>query len=224
MGFNSYKYGFGGNNPLGDSPPAFGFFNPSSTPIPPPIDVTLYSTNFSTGTPDAFPSGWSRSTPGSASPEFLWTNDNPDDFCQLLVPGSIFNSNGYSGASGGFALLACCGEMVETTASVTLSGQVNTQGYENIRVHFGYSYYEVFSSTPAFAMQWSSDGVSWNNINIGAPADNLGTWTLKQLTLPVGAENQSNLRFRFTYDIGVGEGSVEWMRAIDDFKVIGDTI
>jgi hypothetical protein len=104
------------------------------------------------------------------------------------------------------------------TAIVTLSGQVNTVGFEGIEVIYGARGTSTYSGSVVF--EWSSDGSIWNNIvysdvtrNSVWAVINGGTW----LTLPSGAEGHANLQFRFTFNRPNGNGNYR----IDDFTVRG---
>jgi hypothetical protein len=102
------------------------------------------------------------------------------------------------------------------TATALLAGSVNTNTFTNIQVSFGYRA-SSSSYTATVTLEWSPDGTTWNNIALGTLTRD-GAWrALSFVTLPAGAENQSNLRFRFTFARTTTGGNFR----IDDFTVRG---
>lgn len=83
------------------------------------------------------------------------------------------------------------------TLSLTLSGQVNTTGKTGIRVGFGRRSSTSWDGVMLF--QWSADGSIWEDIDADVSLGSTDVWDTKYYDLPTGAENLSNLRFRFQY-------------------------
>jgi len=83
------------------------------------------------------------------------------------------------------------------TVSLTLAGQVNTTGKTGIRVGFGRRRSASWDGVMLF--QWSADGSIWEDIDADVSAGAGDPWSTLYYDLPAGAENQSNLRFRFQY-------------------------
>jgi hypothetical protein len=101
------------------------------------------------------------------------------------------------------------------TATAILAGSVNTNTFTSIQVAFGYRGTAAY--TGVVTLDWSPDGTAWNAIALGTLTRD-ATWrTVGFLTLPAGAENQSNLRFRFTFVRANTSGNFR----IDDFTVRG---
>ncbi|WP_298223862.1 YDG domain-containing protein, partial [Flavobacterium sp.] len=169
--------------------------------------TTVYSTNFGTAstTNVASITGWSISGAQSAN----------------LTLATTSNSSTYTSPisfSAGANLADGSTSSVAGTAVATLAGQVNTTGLTNIEVAFGYRASSA-SYTATVTFEWSADGTTWNNIPITLTRD--GSWRAingtSWLTLPSGAQNQSNLRFRFTFVRANTSGNFR----IDDFTVRG---
>jgi hypothetical protein len=166
----------------------------------------VYSTNFSgsTGAAVSTISGWATSGPANLS--------------LSTASGSIGTYSTPIMASGG-ANLADIGTVVGASVA-TLSGQVNTEGLSNIKVIFGA---RRTTYTGAVTLEWSSDGSAWNSISYTDVA-NTGIWGLVNggipMTLPAGAEGQTNLRFRFTFNRTTTSTSNNYR--VDDFSVTGD--
>ena len=162
----------------------------------------IYSTNF----------GTTATTLGTLQTN--WTAGGVNNL-QLSIATA---STGYStpiAASAGSNLCDCGTTTGVSTA--TLAGAVNTTGFNNIRVLM--SYRGTASYTGPVSFDWSTDGVTWNALTFTPTYD--ATWRLAQAnwyTLPAGAENQSNLRFRFTFTRN-SAGAENFK--IDDFTVMG---
>lgn len=166
--------------------------------------VVLYSMDFGTGT--SLPPGWIVTGPQSAN----------------IESSTASVSSGYSfpiSSSGGSNLNDGAAGTIAGTATITVSGQVNTTGYSGIQVLYAARRTDTYVGTITF--EWSSDGVTWNNIAYTDVAGN-SIWSIINggawLTLPVGAENQPDLRFRF---IITRTSSLPGNYRIDDFTVQG---
>jgi len=162
--------------------------------------VVLYSTDF--GTSGTLPTGWSFT---GAQPANLSISSS--------TPSSGYNSpitasSGYNLQDGGLAGVAIA----------TVGGQINTTGYSTIQVSFAARKTAAYAGSILF--EWSTDGTNWNGISFTDVAANAawavvngGAW----LSLPAGAENQTNLQFRLTFTRPNGSGNY----SIDDFTVQG---
>lgn len=122
-------------------------------------------------------------------------------------------------ASGGSNLADGVSGTTAGTAIATLSGQVNTMGYTGLQLAFGYRA-SSSSYTATVTLEWSADGMTWNSVSLGTLTRD-GSWRAingsNWLSLPSAAENQSNLRFRFTFVRTNTSGNFR----IDDFTVRG---
>ncbi|MDF2437580.1 MAG: Protein of unknown function precursor [Bacteroidota bacterium] len=160
--------------------------------------TSLYSENF--GTTTTLPSGWVSSSTSAG-----WANSTASA------------STGYTGASGGGNALFNGTGTNGVSHTLTYSNSLSTVGYTGITVLWGGRGTSTFSQTVTF--QWSSDGTSWNNVAYTNVTYN-ATWALvnggTRISLPVGAEGLSNLRFRFT-STSANNGNFR----IDDFSVQG---
>ncbi|GAB3915807.1 T9SS type A sorting domain-containing protein [Larkinella terrae] len=128
-------------------------------------------------------------------------------------------SSGYTtpiAASGGNNLsFGECGGNSEYTAT---SPAINTVGRTNIMVGFGRRKTNAFG--PQVVMfEFSTDGgTSWTNISSDVSTVATTTWGLSVFNLPVSAENQTSLIFRFRYTPPSGAACATAFR-IDDFTV-----
>ena len=103
-------------------------------------------------------------------------------------------STGYTYASGGNnVLMQDCGSSGFTSIVI---GGINTVGKTGIQVGFGQRRSGAFSAAVTFA--WSSDGITWNTVS-GVPTPTT-TWNFYETTLPTGAEGQTNLRLRWSFN------------------------
>ncbi len=166
--------------------------------------VVLYSTDFGSGT--SLPAGWVVTGAQSTNIE----NSTASASSGYLFPiSSSGGSNLNDGAAGTIA----------GTATITVTGQVNTVGYSSIQVLYAARKTATYIGNIVF--EWSSDGLTWNNIAYTDVAGNT-TWSIINggawLTLPIGAENQPNLQFRF---IITRTSSLPSNYRIDDFTVQG---
>lgn len=128
-------------------------------------------------------------------------------------------SSGYTTpvAASGAANLADAGISIGTSIA-TLAGAVNTIGYSAIQVMFAVRGTTTYTGT--FTLDWSVDGTNWSNLFFPPPLLD-GSWHLIQSTwisVPVFAENQADLQFRFQFDRVSGVGNFR----IDDFTVMGN--
>jgi hypothetical protein len=170
--------------------------------------TTIYSTNFGTTNNAAVSTitGWTTSGAQSANLNLSTASASSTYSTPISPSGSANLADGVSSNVAG-------------TAITTLAGQVNTTGYSSIELAFGYRA-SSSSYTATVTLDWSSDGSTWNNISLGTLTRD-GVWRAingsSWLPLPVGAENQSNLRFRFTFVRANTSGNFR----IDDFTVRG---
>ncbi|MGX7668799.1 choice-of-anchor D domain-containing protein [Flavobacterium pedocola] len=160
--------------------------------------VTLYSENF--GTTTTLPTGWTSSNATNG-----WAGSTA----------SV--SSGYTGASGNANVVFNGTGTNGLTHTLTYSNNLSTVGYTAITVLWGGRSTATFAAAVTF--QWSSDGTTWNNVAFTNVATN-STWALvnggTRVSLPVGAEGVSNLRFRWT-STSTNSGN----HRIDDFTVQG---
>lgn len=165
--------------------------------------TVLYNQDFNSVSVPDLPDDWFATT------NQVFTND--------LVP-----SNN-SGASGGNNLLARNCNPINESRSFQVDG-VSSTGYADLTVSFGHR--RTNSFTPAIALEWSSDGVSWNPITYNSSSAGT-TWALfTSATLPAGANNKASLSFRWTYTTNVGNVPCDNFAGnyrLDDFKVTAAT-
>jgi hypothetical protein len=159
--------------------------------------VTIYSENFGI-TAGVFPTGWTTTgTPGTTGWDIFTTG----------------GSSGYTGASGSGQLRT---GSTSGSMTVTYDNSLSTVGYTNIQVIWGGRRTSAQVS-PTF--EWSNDGATWNTVSFTDVTNN-STWALVNggtaITLPVGAEGVTNLRFRWTATVSGTSGY-----RIDDFLVTG---
>jgi hypothetical protein len=164
----------------------------------------LYSTDYgSTATSGGtITSGWTASGTAAAN----------------LSVSLATGSTGYTTpvTASGAANLADAGTGIGTSIA-TLAGSVSTVGYSTIQVLFAVRGTATY--TGAVTLDWSIDGTTWNNLFFPPPILD-GSWHLIQSTwinLPVFAEDQADLQFRFQFDRISGVGNFR----IDDFIVMG---
>ena len=176
--------------------------------------TTIYSTNFGTTavtSSSTFVAGWT-------SPNYQIGGNAPTNMTISTSSSSSTYSTPIT-ASGGVNLADGSSSPAIGTATATLAGQVNTTGYTTIELAFGYRASSA-SYTATVTLDWSPDGSTWNSISLGTLTRD-GSWRSingsNWLSLPSGAENQSNLRFRFTF----GRTSTSGNFRIDDFTVRG---
>ena len=178
--------------------------------------TTIYSTDFGTSSvtsSSTFVAGWT-------TPNYQTGGTAPKNMSIATASGSSTYSTPIT-ASGGANLADGSTSPVSGTATATLAGQVNTTGYSSIQLAFGYRA-SSSSYTATVTLDWSANGSTWNSISLGTLTRD-GNWYAingsNWLSLPSGAENQSNLRFRFTFVRSSGSGNFR----IDDFTVRGVT-
>ncbi|MCW5922603.1 MAG: T9SS type A sorting domain-containing protein [Saprospiraceae bacterium] len=167
--------------------------------------TVLYTQTFNGVSVPDLPGDWSATT------DQIFTN-------------SATPSSGYSGASGGNNLLSRNCNPNGEERSFQVDG-ISSVGYGTLTVSFGHRRTNAF--TPAVALEWSSDGSSWNTIAYNSA--NAGTtWALfTSATLPEDAENQASLSFRWTYVTAVGNVPCDNFAGnyrIDDFKVTAGSV
>ena len=176
--------------------------------------TTIYSTNFGTTavtSSSTFVAGWT-------SPNYQTGGTDPKNMSISTSSASGTYSTPIT-ASGGANLADGSSSPSSGTATATLAGQVNTTGYTTIELAFGYRASST-SYTATVTLDWSPDGSTWNSVSLGTLTRD-GSWRAingsNWLSLPSGAENQSNLRFRFTFVRANTSGNFR----IDDFTVRG---
>ncbi|MCC7050999.1 MAG: hypothetical protein IT239_04390 [Bacteroidia bacterium] len=145
--------------------------------------TTLYSESFDSGNP----TGWTISG-GSAT--YSWSSASP--------------STNYQGASGNYNAR----NGTATTAILVFNNSLSTIGYTNLCVSWG----AYRTSGNSLDFYWSTDGSNWNQTTF-TDVSATSYWGLVTVTLPAGAENASNLQFKFISQSTAGTNR------IDDFKV-----
>jgi hypothetical protein len=165
--------------------------------------TTLYYQNFDGVSVPALPAGWTKNTP-----QIETLNNTPSD---------------YSGASGAINLLIKnCTPLGEfRTFQVSGISSVNAVG---ITVGFGHRRTNAFD-VPV-SLEWSSNGTSWNSISYDTPATPSVWEFFTSSILPPSAENQTNLRFRWSYTTDDNNNCITATPnlRIDDFTVTAQTI
>jgi hypothetical protein len=170
--------------------------------------VTIYNQNFGDGVNQSIPSGWSAS---GSNPDSTWYVDNTN------------NSAGYTDASGQ-------GNMVirNTVPSGTYTlttNDIETSGYENIRVLWGRRISNNFTSSGSTipTLDISIDGgTNWVNLAFyDTFIDNNWTYTNAgdDIILPALADDQPGIRFRWTVNI---TNNPEGSYRIDDLLIRAD--
>lgn len=161
--------------------------------------VTLYSENFGT-TASVLPTGWTSSNTTNG-----WNTSTAS--VSSTYPGFSAGANMFFAGTGTNGV----------THTITYANNLSTVGYNNITVLWGGRGTSAFNGTIVF--QWSSDGTTWNNVSY-TYTPNANAWALvngaTRITLPVGAEGVSNLRFRWSA-ASTNFGNYR----IDDFSVQG---
>ncbi|NBR13337.1 MAG: fibronectin type III domain-containing protein, partial [Crocinitomicaceae bacterium] len=102
----------------------------------------------------------------------------------------------YSGASGGKNVF-----LTNTNGTNFQIAGISTVGYTNLVLSFGAYKSTTASNMSEFSLQYSTDGSTYTTISIPAQATGTGTaiWRMiSSLSLPVGANEASNLRLRWT--------------------------
>jgi hypothetical protein len=161
--------------------------------------TTLLSENFGT-TVGTFSAGWTSSNT---------TNG--------FVASNLTASTGYTGSSGSVNARFNNTGTNGVVHTLTYSNTLSTVGYTAITVLWGARATATFSQPVTF--EWSSNGTAWNAVAYTQVASNV-TWALvnggTRISLPAGAENVPNLRFRFSVTSN-NNGNYQ----IDDFTVQG---
>ncbi|MCS7036025.1 MAG: T9SS type A sorting domain-containing protein [Saprospiraceae bacterium] len=127
-----------------------------------------------------FPTGWSANN-------------------SRVTPNNQAVSSGYNPppASGGYNMrMQDCLPLGETV-QLNVNGVINTVGRTGIRVGFGRRRSNAFDTPVTFA--WSNNGTTWTTISSDVTPVAGDVWEAVSFDLPSGAENVSNLRFRFSY-------------------------
>lgn len=178
---------------------AFCFFILSSN-----AQTVLYNQDFDGVSAPDLPAGW------WATSDQIFTNNSSA-------------SSGYPGASGGNNLLSRNCIPNGEVRSFQVDG-ISSLGFEELTVSFGHR--RTNSFTPPVALEWSSDGASWNVItyNSGSAGTAWALFTSEEL--PSGAENQASLSFRWTYTTNVNSQCDNFAGnyRIDDFTVRAETV
>lgn len=158
----------------------------------------FYLTTFPSG---SFPAGWAPT-----DSRIVLSNESP--------------SAGYNPppASAGYNARFDNCQPSGQTVRLVVSGVISTVGKTNLRVGFGRRASNAWSNAVVF--QYSINGTSWNLISSDVTVGASQTWDNLYFDLPSGAENQSNLRFRFSYTTSLSSDcdSPPNFR-IDDFAV-----
>lgn len=164
--------------------------------------TTLYSTNFGTANNVAVSTlpGWTTSGSQATNLNLSTASVSSGYTLPIISSGSANLAEGVSSNTVG-------------TAVATLAGQVNTVGYTSIEVAFGNR--ATMNYSGVVTLEWSSNGTLWNTISI--IPNTIGWGATGWLSLPLGAQNQSNLRFRFSFVRSDTSGNFR----IDDFVVRG---
>lgn len=162
--------------------------------------TTLLSETFGT-TAGTFPTGW--------------TSSNTTNGFQAYNLGTL--SNGYTGASSGVNARFNNTGSNSTAHTLTYSNSLSTIGYTTVTVLWGVR----STTTQPVTFQWSPDGTIWNTVSF-TQNTNDGVWRLEnggtRITLPAGAANISNLRFRWSVTV-----NNSGIYSIDDFTVQGNS-
>jgi hypothetical protein len=154
-----------------------------------------------------------------ALPSGVWVSSATDFIMDNGKP-----SKGYTGASGGYALRI--NPANNGIYSVVL-GPISTLGFQSIMANYGQYQSTQFTTInySDFSFSWSSDSTTWNDLLRGVD-DTKATnaWMLASnglfFSLPVGADNQAKLYFKWTANYTGLSGSYR----IDDFAVTGNGI
>ncbi len=111
---------------------------------------------------------------------------------------------------------------------------ISSSGYTGISVRFQHRKTSCF--TPSVTLEWSSDGVNWNTVSAYNSGTATTTWAyVGWFSLGSGADNQPNLRFRFSFTtVNPGGGCSGGFSScattapgnfrIDDFEVQADFV
>lgn len=153
--------------------------------------TTIYYQNFDAVTPPALPASWS-STTGTTQ---------------------TINNTPYSGQANDQNLfLANCQPPGELRI-VSLSN-VNTTNKQDISISFAHRRTNGFD-TP-ITLEWSNNGSTWNSIAYDYPGTP-SVWDFyTSPTLPAGASNQANLRFRWSWATNTNAGCAT---AVPNFRL-----
>lgn len=169
-------------------------------------DVELYYTNFGTGA-DGYPLGWTED--GAAG---IWSCTEDETF----IPAST----GYAGASGGKKLQAID---VAIGTSYVISPQIDTTGYNNIRLVCGMFLCAEHEGILIPDIEYSINGSDWSSIGVSSLlTDPVSTWKLYTISLPTDASNISTLQLRYKAEVDFDTVTKCW--GVDDFKIIGDEL
>ena len=148
--------------------------------------------------------GWTEVSPGGGSGTSNWE-----------IVTSTPNSSGYTGASGqGCVYTTMSGNNV--TKTLTYDNNLSTVGYTNLVLSFG-GYKNTTSTVPNVTITYSTDGTNFSTFT-GNSIGFTNSWALYSVNLPAGAENQTDLRIRFTY---VTNNQTGRSIRMDDFSIIG---
>lgn len=163
----------------------------------------LYNQNFGSGT--AFPAGWTASGAQSTN---LTVNTSSSSSGYTLPTGT--NASGNSNVTDGYP------NSTLGTSILTVAGVISTSGQSGIKVTYGARKTNAY--TGAITFEWSSNGTTWTAITYTDVTNN-ASWKAinggSAITLPAGADNQANLRFRWTFVRTNTSGNYR----IDDFIV-----
>jgi hypothetical protein len=163
---------------------------------------SFYTVTFNSG---SFPAGWVAN-----DGRVMLVNN---------VPSSGYSSSPTSPeASGSYNVLFQHCAPISSTITLTVSGVISTVGLTNIRVGFGRRATAAWDRE--IALEWSSDGTSWNLVSNDVSSGASTTWGSIYYDLPAAASNVSNLRFRFSYTTATNQNCTAPPNfRIDDFTL-----
>jgi len=172
---------------------------------------TIWSDDFETDKGWAFTGEFERGTPnGSAGETINYGNDNPT---------SAYNGTNAIGTDLDGAYPNNLGDRAYTATSST----INCNGYYNIILNFQ-QWLNVEQDAFDNAYVEYYDGSSWNTVwsNSGSTIED-DAWSLQTFTLPASAENNSNVKIRFS----LGSTDDSWNYSgwnIDDIILTGNQV
>lgn len=152
---------------------------------------TIYYQNFDGVTVPALPSFWSSNTATTQT----------------------MNNTSYSGMVNDQNLFLANCQPSGQLRTVTLSN-VNTTNMQDITINFAHRRTNAFDTPITF--EWSSDGTNWNNIAYSIPGSSSIWEFYASPTLDVGANNQANLRFRWSWTTNTNSGCAT---AVPNFRL-----
>ena len=151
----------------------------------------LMTESFDGGSGYTPPPGWVMQPVSGTSNtvEFVtsgsWPTTSPYDGTRLVQFRSFYSSN--------------------SVQRLAMNTPISTVGYTNIGVNFAWNESSGYSfSDDRVEVQWSTDGTSWTDAGSFSRYNPVTGWTIKNLALPAGAEEQATLyiAFMFTSEYG----------------------